>query len=160
MLFQEEASLERRRQLNALYKECRRYLRRTQPNSLSKEFGRLKQPTSFGTRQVLWKCAAMAWLDGWLAAGTSTQNAAESEHKEKEAANIIPLPKEAVKDEEHTDYRFHSDNEAYQEEEEEIAKVERMAKRAKHRRARSIESDAFQRGCKTAVHTNAAVQSS
>ena len=106
MLFQEEASLERRRQLNALYKECRRYLRRTQPNSLSKEFGRLKQPTSFGMRQVLWKYAAIAWLHGWLAAGTSTQNAAESEHKEKEAANIIPLPKETVKDEEHTDYRF------------------------------------------------------
>ena len=102
----------------------------------------------------------MAWLHGWLAAGTSTQNAAESEHKEKEAANIIPLPKEAVKDEEHTDYRFHSDNEAYQEEEEQTAKVERMGKRAKHRRARSIESDAFQRGCKTAVHTNAVVQSS
>ena len=102
----------------------------------------------------------MAWLDGWLAAGTSTQNAAEPEHKEKEAANIIPLPKEAVKNEEHTDYRFHSDNEAYQEEEEQAAKVERMGNRATHRRALSIESDAFQRGCKTAVHANAVVQHS
>ena len=72
-LFQAKESLERERQLNALYQECSRYVRRTQLTSLSKECGRLKMQypsTGVGsfdirTRQVLWKNAAMAWQDGW-----------------------------------------------------------------------------------------------
>jgi hypothetical protein len=40
-LFQAEESPERERQLNALYKECGRYVRHTQPTSLSKECDRL-----------------------------------------------------------------------------------------------------------------------
>ena len=70
-LFQAEESLERERQLNALYKECGRYVRHTQPTPLSKECGRLSmQYPSAGvgsfdiqTRQVLWKYAAMAWQE-------------------------------------------------------------------------------------------------
>ena len=73
MLFQADESPERERQLNALYKECGRYVRHMQPTSLSKECGRLRMRvarTGIGsfdsqTRQVLWKFAAMAWLDGW-----------------------------------------------------------------------------------------------
>ena len=41
-LFQAEESLERERQLNALYKECDRYVRHAQPTSLREECGRLK----------------------------------------------------------------------------------------------------------------------
>ena len=167
MMFQEEASLEREGQLNALYQECSRYVRRAHPNSLSKECGRLKMqysPTFLGrfdirARQVLWTCTAMAWMDGWLAAGTSAQNAAESEDKEEEAANIIPLPKERTKDEGNGYYRVrgyrlqaasHEEgwrrlNEAYQDEQEQTARVQRMAKRATHRGARSVERDALQR---------------
>jgi hypothetical protein len=70
-LFQAEESPERERQLNALYKECGRYVRHTQPTSLSKECGRLNmQHASTGvgsfdirTRQVLWKYAAMAFIE-------------------------------------------------------------------------------------------------
>ena len=72
-LFQAEESPEREAQLDALYKECGRYVRHTQPTSLTKECGRLythHASTGVGsfdirTRQVLWKYAAMAWLDGW-----------------------------------------------------------------------------------------------
>ena len=39
-LFQAEESLERERQLNALYQELGHYVRHTQPTSLSKECGR------------------------------------------------------------------------------------------------------------------------
>ena len=42
MLFQADESPERERQLNALYKECGRYVRHMQPTSLSKECGRLR----------------------------------------------------------------------------------------------------------------------
>ena len=64
-LFQAEESVEKERQLNALYQECGRYVRHTQPTTLSRECGRLKmQHASTGigsfdiwTRQVLWKYA-------------------------------------------------------------------------------------------------------
>ena len=106
-MFQAEESLERECQLNALYQECSRYVRHTQPTFLSKECGRLKMhhvSTSVGsfdirTRQVLWKYAAMAWLDGWPTARASAGNAeSEDEEEDEEAPIIAPLPKEAVKD--------------------------------------------------------------
>ena len=89
-LFQAEESRERERELNALYKECGRYVRHTQPTTLSRECGRLKmQHPSTGvgsfdirTRQVLWKYAAMAWQDGWPTARASAGNA-ESEDDEE-----------------------------------------------------------------------------
>ena len=79
VLFQAEESPERERRLNALYKERGRYVGHMQPTSLSKECGRLRMRVactgvgSFdsGTRQVLWKYAAMAWLDGWPTARAS-----------------------------------------------------------------------------------------
>jgi len=83
-LFQAEESpeRERERQLNALYKECSRYVRHMQPTSLSKECGRLKMhhaSTGVGsfdirTRQVLWKYSAMAWADGWPTARASAES--------------------------------------------------------------------------------------
>ena len=157
ILFEEEASFEREGQLNALFTECSWYVRHTQPNSLIKECGRLKMQHSatfqsrfdIQTRQVLWKYAVKAWMDGWLAAGTSAQTAAECEDKEKEAAKIIELPKESVRDEGNGYYRFRGYkvpaatkeegwqllNELYQEEQERVARVQRMAKRAKRTRA-------------------------
>ena len=166
MLFQAEESPERERQLNALYKELGRYVRHTQTTSLREECGRLNMQhatTGVGsfdirTRQVLWKYAAMAWLDGWPTARASAGNA-ESEDEEKEVPNIQPLPKEAVKDQGDGCYKFRSHkvqaasldeawrllDDAYQEEQEQTAKVQRMAKREKRRAARSIQGDALQR---------------
>ena len=114
-LFQAEESGERERELNALYKECGRYVRHTQPTTLSRACGRLYMhhaSTGVGsfdirTRQVLWKYAAMAWQDGWPTARASAGNA-ESEDDEEEAPNIAPLPKEAVKDQGDGRYTFRS----------------------------------------------------
>ena len=144
-LFQAEESLERECQLNALYQECSRYVRRTQLTSLSKECGRLNMhypSTGVGsfdirTRQVLWKYAAMAWRDGWPTALASAGNA-ESEDEEEEAPKIAPLPKEAVKDQGDGHYKFRTHkvqatsleeawrllDDAFQEEQEQTAKVQ------------------------------------
>ena len=165
-LFQAEESLERERQLNALFIECGRYVRHTQPTSLSKECGRLKMKyasTGVGsfdirTRQVLWKYLAMAWQDGWPTALASAGNA-KSEDDEEETPNIAPLPKEAVKHHGDGCYKFRSHkvqaasleeawpllDAAFQEEQEQTAKVQRMAKRERRRAIRSIDGDALQR---------------
>ena len=100
----------------------------------------------------------MAWQDGWPTARASAGNA-ESEDDEEEAPKIEPLPKEAVKDQGDGRYKFRSHkvqaasleeawrllDDAYQEEQEQTAKVQRMAKREKRRAMRSIEGDALQR---------------
>ena len=100
----------------------------------------------------------VAWQEGWPAARASAGNA-ESEDEEEEAPNIAPLPKEAVKDQGDGRYKLRSHkvqaasleealrllDAAYQEEQQQIAKVQRMAKREKRRAARSIEGDVFQR---------------
>ena len=165
-LFQAEESLERERQLNALFMECGRYVRHTQPTTLLSECGRLNmQHASTGvgsfdiwTRQVLWKYATKAWQDGWPRPLASAGNA-ESEDDEEKAPNIIPLPKEAVKVHGDGCYKFRSHkvqaasfeeawrllDDAFQEEQKQTARVQRLAKREKRRAMRSIEVDALQR---------------
>ena len=111
------------------------------------------------TRQVLWKYAAMAWPSGWPTARASAGNAESEDEEEEEAPIIAPLPKEAVKDQGDGHYKFRSHkvqaasleeawrllDDAFQEEQEQTAKVQRMAKREKRRAMRSIEGDALQR---------------
>ena len=85
-LFQADESLERERQLDALFFSLDVYARRKQGRFLRKECGRLKMQdaqTGVGsfdirTRQVLWKYATMAWRDGWPTARASAE-IAESE---------------------------------------------------------------------------------
>ena len=169
MLFQAEESPERERKLNALYKECDQYVRHFHPTSLSKECGRLNMQhacTNVGsfdvrTRQVLWKYAATAWLDGWPTGRASAGNAEYEDEGEEEAPMITPLPKEAVKGLGDGRYKFRSYtvqaasreeawpllDAAYREEQEQTAKVQRMAAkhREKHLSARSILCDALHR---------------
>ena len=98
-LFQADESLERERQLDALFFSLDVYARRKQGRFLRKECGRLNmQDAQSGvgsfdirTRQVLWKYATMAWRDGWPTARASAENA-ESEEEEEVALNIAPLP--------------------------------------------------------------------
>ena len=110
------------------------------------------------TRQVLWKYATKAWQDGWPRPLASAGNA-ESEDDEEKAPNIIPLPKEAVNDHGDGCYKFRSHkvqaasleeawpllDAAFQEEQEQTAKVQRMAKREKRNTIRSLQGDALQR---------------
>ena len=95
--------------LNALYKECAHYVRHSQLTSLSKECGRLNRRSdmrhagtlgSFDiqTRMVLWKYAAMQWLDGWPTPYASVRHAHAEDGEEEESPSILPLPKEAVRD--------------------------------------------------------------
>ena len=89
----------------------------------------------------------MAWADGWPTARDSAGNA-ESEDEEEEAPNIAPLPEEVVKDQVQAaslEEAWRLLDDAYQEEHEQTAKVQRMAKWEKRRAARSIEGDALQR---------------
>ena len=112
-LFQAEESLERERQLNALYQECGRYVRHTQPTTVMRECGRLNmQHASTGvgsfdirTRQVLWKYATKAWQDGWPGALVSAGNAeseddeAQTPHSPRRRACLLytsPSPRDAT----------------------------------------------------------------
>ena len=81
------------------------------------------------------------------------------EDDEEEAPSITPLPKEAVKDHGDGCYKFRSHkvqaasfeeawrllDDAFQEEQKQTARVQRLAKREKRRAMRSIEVDALQR---------------
>merc|ERR1711972_1147880 len=59
------------------------------------------------SRQVLWKYASMAWLDGWPAPRASARHAdSEDEEEEEQALILRPLPKEAVHDIGDGRYRF------------------------------------------------------
>ena len=170
ILFQDEESPERECRLNVLYKDCAHYVRHTQLTSLSTECGRLnrridmRHAGSLGsfdiqTRMVLWKYAAMQWLDGWPTPRASAWNAHAEDGEEEESPSISPLPKEAVHDLAGGWYRFRSHkvqaasleeawrllDAAFQEQQQQNARVRRLAKRDQRRLACLIAGDCRRR---------------
>ena len=111
------------------------------------------------TRMVLWKYAAMQWLDGWPTPRASARNADSEDEEEEEAPIITPLPKEAVHVLGGGRYRFRSYkvqaasleeawrllDAAFQKQQQRNAKARRSAKREQRRLARLIEGDARRR---------------
>ena len=164
-LFQAADGPERERQLNAVYASLEGYVRHTRDTPLRRQCGRLNTrdaSTSVGsfdlrTRLTLWKCATMAWQDGW----PTGRAPAEDPESESEAAapDITPLPKAAVKDQGEGFYQFRGHkvqassldeawrllDDAYQEEQEQHAQVKRLKRRHTRTAARSMQDDALRR---------------